>query len=83
VTASRTLGGSNRLLSVESAAAYLDMPVTRLRRHWRDFGLPARRVGRELRFRERDLDEYVRGLPVLNDAPRPGRDWQRKAAAAS
>lgn len=71
------IGGSNKLLSVESAALYLDMPPARLRRYWRNFGLPARRVGRELRFRQRDLDSYIAALPVLNNTPRPGRDWQR------
>ena len=53
------LGGSNRLLSVESAAALLDMPVRRLRDNRARWGIPSIRVGREVRIRERDLVAWI------------------------
>jgi excisionase family DNA binding protein len=58
------LGGSVRYLSVASAAALLDMPERRLRDHWKRWGIPAHRVGRELRFRERDIHAWVAKRPA-------------------
>ena len=52
-------GGSNKLLNLANAAAYLDMPERRLRDNYRQWGIPAYKVGREHRFRVRDLDAYV------------------------
>jgi excisionase family DNA binding protein len=52
-------GGSNRLLSISTAAEYLAIPERRLRDNWRRWGLRAYRVGRELRFRERDLENWL------------------------
>ncbi len=52
-------GGSNRLLDVAKAAEYLDVPERRLRDNWRRWGIRAYKVGRELRFRERDLESYL------------------------
>jgi excisionase family DNA binding protein len=54
-------GGSNQLLSVANAAAYLDMPERRLRDNWRRWGIPAYKAGRELRFRVRDLERWIEG----------------------
>jgi excisionase family DNA binding protein len=53
------LGGSNKLLTLAEAAAILNVPPTRLRDHWKRWGIPALRIGRELRFRERDLDNWI------------------------
>lgn len=53
------VGGSNRLLNIPHAAELLDVPVRRLRDQWRAWGIPAFRVGRELRFRERDLWAWI------------------------
>jgi excisionase family DNA binding protein len=52
-------GGSNKLLSLPHAAELLDVPDRRLRDNWKAWGIPAFRVGRELRFRERDLWQWV------------------------
>ncbi|WP_367185141.1 helix-turn-helix domain-containing protein [Trebonia sp.] len=58
-------GGSNRLLSLPHAAELLDIPVRRLRDHWRDWKIPAFKVGRELRIRERDLWNWVEGQKAV------------------
>jgi excisionase family DNA binding protein len=52
-------GGSNRLLDLAKAAEYLDVPERRLRDNWRRWGIRAYKVGRELRFRERDIEAYL------------------------
>jgi excisionase family DNA binding protein len=52
-------GGSNRLLNLSKAAEYLDLPPRRLRDNWQRWGITAYHVGRELRFRERDLEAYL------------------------
>ena len=41
------------------AAEYLDIPERRLRDNWRRWGIRAYKVGRELRFRERDIEAYL------------------------
>lgn len=54
------LGGSNRLLPLAEAADFLGIDNPRsLQEHWRRWGIPAYKVGRELRFRERDLNAWV------------------------
>ena len=50
------LGGSNKLIGVRETAARLDVPVSTLYKHWRDWHLIAYRVGRALKFRERDIE---------------------------
>jgi len=52
-------GGSNRLLSIPVAAEYLSVPERRLRDNWKRWKIRAYRVGRELRFRERDLESWL------------------------
>jgi excisionase family DNA binding protein len=52
-------GGSNRLLNLVYTAAYLDVPERRLRDNWRRWGIPTYKVGRELRFRVRDLEAWL------------------------
>jgi predicted DNA-binding transcriptional regulator AlpA len=54
------LGGSNRLLNLADAAALLGLPKPRaLRDYHKKWGVPSLRVGRELRFRERDLHAWI------------------------
>lgn len=54
------LGGSNRLLPLAEAAEFLGIDKPRvLRDYWRKWGIPSYKVGRELRFRERDLHAWI------------------------
>ena len=73
-------GGSNKLLDVKKTAEILGVSPYTIYRQWRPWGLTAFRIGRELRFRERDLWEWVaqREIKPLSDeplhiAPRPQR----------
>lgn len=51
--------GGSPLLSVEEAAAYLNIAVWTLR-HWvSDRKIPFVRLGRLVRFRQADLDAYI------------------------
>ena len=52
---SGTLGGSNRLLSACDVAAILGIPERTVRDKWREWELPAYRIGRHLRWKERDV----------------------------
>jgi excisionase family DNA binding protein len=54
-----TLGGSNRLMRAGEVAALLDLPERTVRAQWRAWGLPAVRIGRALRFRERDVQAFI------------------------
>lgn len=55
-----SVGGSNRLLSVDELAAYLGVPKKTVYGCWRQWGLRGYRVGRYLRFRERHVEEWLR-----------------------
>ncbi|GAA4187156.1 hypothetical protein GCM10022252_20220 [Streptosporangium oxazolinicum] len=52
-------GGSNRLMSVEDVADYLGVPKSTVYDQWKTWGLPAYRVGRNLRFRERNVESWL------------------------
>jgi excisionase family DNA binding protein len=52
-------GGPGRLLSVEELAAYLGVPKKTIYGCWRHWGLRGYRVGRHLRFRERQVEEWL------------------------
>jgi len=54
-----TLGGSNRLLSSRDVAAILGIPERTVRDKWREWELPAYRIGRHLRWKERDLYAWI------------------------
>jgi len=54
-----TLGGSNRMLSSRDVAAILAIPERTVRDKWREWGLPAYRIGKHLRWRERDLHAWI------------------------
>lgn len=48
-----------RLLTVTEAAEALNVKPRKLQDHWRRWGIPATKVGRELRFSEADLLTYL------------------------
>jgi excisionase family DNA binding protein len=54
-----TLGGSNRLLSSRDVAAILAVPERTVRDKWKDWGLPAYRIGKHLRWKERDVYAWI------------------------
>jgi excisionase family DNA binding protein len=54
-----TLGGSNRMLSARDVAVILAVPESTVRGRWREWGLPAYRIGKHLRWRERDLMAWI------------------------
>jgi excisionase family DNA binding protein len=54
-----TLGGSNRMLSARDVAAILGIPERTVRDKWREWELPAYRIGRHLRWKERDLNAWI------------------------
>jgi excisionase family DNA binding protein len=54
------LGGSNKLLNLAEAAAYLGLEDPLKLRRWRhQWGIPATKVGRAVKFRQRDLDAWI------------------------
>lgn len=54
-----TLGGSNRLLSARDVAAILAVPERTVRDKWREWQLPAYRIGRHMRWKERDVYAWI------------------------
>ena len=54
-----TLGGSNRLLSSRDVAAILAIPERTVRDRWKGWGLPAYRIGKHLRWKERDVYAWI------------------------
>jgi len=54
-----TLGGSNRLLSSREVAAILAIPERTVRDKWKEWGLQAYRIGKHLRWRERDVYAWI------------------------
>jgi excisionase family DNA binding protein len=54
-----TLGGSNRLLSARDVAAILAVPERTVRDKWREWQLPAYKIGKHLRWRERDVYAWI------------------------
>ena len=54
-----TLGGSNRMLSAREVAAILSVPERTVREKWRDWELPAYRVGKHLRWKEREVHAWI------------------------
>jgi excisionase family DNA binding protein len=51
------IGG--KLLTLRETAEFLNVKERTLRAYFRKWGIPATKVGRELRFRERDLHDYL------------------------
>ena len=54
-----TLGGSNRMLSARDVAAILAIPERTVRDKWKEWGLPTYRIGKHLRWRERDVYAWL------------------------
>ena len=54
-----TLGGSNRLLSSCDVAAILAIPERTVRDKWKEWGFPAYRIGKHLRWKERDVYAWI------------------------
>ncbi|MFF4528146.1 helix-turn-helix domain-containing protein [Streptomyces sp. NPDC001407] len=54
-----TRGGSNRLLTPEEVADWLKVSEITVKNKYRTWGLKAQKVGRLLRFRERDIVAYL------------------------
>jgi excisionase family DNA binding protein len=52
-------GGSNQMLTAEDVAEALQVSVDTVYRKWRAWGLKGHRVGRLLRFRERDITTWL------------------------
>ena len=52
-------GGSNQLVTPEDVAEALQVSVDTVYRRWRKWGLKGFRVGRLLRFRERDINAWL------------------------
>jgi excisionase family DNA binding protein len=54
-----TLGGSNLLLYSQDVAAILAIPERTVRDRWKEWGLPAYRIGKHLRWKERDVYAWI------------------------
>jgi excisionase family DNA binding protein len=54
-----TLGGSNKMLSAREVAAILSVPERTIREKWRAWGLPAYRIGKHLRWKEREVHAWI------------------------
>jgi len=54
-----TLGGSNRMLSAREVATILGIPERTIREKWREWRLPAYRIGKHLRWKERDVYAWI------------------------
>ena len=55
-----TLGGSNKMLSAREVAAILSVvPERTIREKWRDWELPAYRIGKHLRWKEREVYAWI------------------------
>jgi excisionase family DNA binding protein len=53
------IGGSNRLVSAPELADRFNVPVATIYHEWRAWGLKGLKVGKHLRFRERDIDAWL------------------------
>jgi excisionase family DNA binding protein len=53
------IGGSNKLVSTAELAAYLNVPLKTIQSNWKRWGLPGFRVGKHVRFRERDVHAWL------------------------
>ena len=52
-------GGSNRLLSAQETADHLGINVETLYRRWKEWGMRGYRIARQLKFRERDIENWI------------------------
>ena len=54
-----TLGGSNRMLSAAEVGELLGVPELSVRDKWREWGLRAYKIGKHLRWREREVLAWI------------------------
>lgn len=54
-----SLGGSNRMMNAREVGDILGLPERTIRAQWKEWGLKTHRVGRALRWRERDLLDWI------------------------
>jgi len=52
------------MLSARDVAAILAVPERTVRDKWREWGLPAYRIGKHLRWRERDVYAWINRQPA-------------------
>jgi excisionase family DNA binding protein len=60
-----TLGGSNRMLSSRDVAGLLGVPEVTVRARWREWGLQAYRIGKHLRWREREVQAWIERQAII------------------
>ena len=60
-----TLGGSNRLLSSRDVAVILAIPERTGRDKWTEWGLPPSKIGKHLRWKERDVYAWIERQSML------------------
>jgi excisionase family DNA binding protein len=58
------LGGSNRLLTSAEVGELLGLPERTIRAEWKRWGLQAYRIGRAIRWRERDVHAWIDAHPA-------------------
>jgi hypothetical protein len=78
-TMPRTGTLANRMLSARDVAAILAIPEGTVRDKWWEWGLPAYKIGKHLRWRERDL--YARGLTARPRDMRAGPARHERVSA--
>lgn len=59
ITSKGTLGGSNRMLNSREVGELLGLPERTIRACWESWGMKTYRVGRALRWRERDVYDWL------------------------
>jgi excisionase family DNA binding protein len=52
-------GSSNQLIGCKELAEFLSVPERTVRENWRRWGITAYKVGRAIRFRERDVETFL------------------------
>lgn len=58
-----TIGGSNRMIGIPELAEFLGVPVRTVRERWREWGLPGIKIGKYVKFRERDVAAWLDRRP--------------------
>ena len=53
------IGGSNKLVTAQEIADLTGLCVDTVYRSWRTWGLRGLYIGRQLRFRQRDVDAWI------------------------
>jgi excisionase family DNA binding protein len=52
-------GGSNKMLSVQDVAEILAVSPDTIYDQWRQWGLKGYKIGKHLRFREREVEAWI------------------------